>query len=228
MAAPEDFAVLALVKKAMSLEVAGHFARRSEYVRRALSAAEARGVQDCLVVATLQYSVASEIYDDAHHMHKADPTIRLPVEPILSLTMAAAATMQRRRAAGTLLAGCCRTDEVLYAKHVSAYSAMLCDQQAIGTDSTTRVAHDRCASLASNFGYMTFLQVASLACVIVSTTSTTLEERHKCLCIITLIADAIELMMQPRNENFAISVEGVLVMRVQSRMEVDSELKSPV
>ena len=49
MAAPDVSAVVALTNKAYDFGRVGHTARRTEYRERALVAAQALGIQDCLM-----------------------------------------------------------------------------------------------------------------------------------------------------------------------------------
>jgi hypothetical protein len=113
MAALDMSTVVALTNKAFDLKHAGHRARSLEYEERALAAALARGAEDCLVVANLQLDNANSLLKTvAQHLNQRVPGAAPPIGPMFPLFFAAAATVQRRKAAGTLLPGTCRAAEV--------------------------------------------------------------------------------------------------------------------
>ena len=198
-AVPDITAVPALVKKSLDLDAKGHEARHTEYTQRALEAAQARSQDDCLVVAALQHTQAANLFNAVRPQLlqfkeaplSAQHVCPLPAfEGVVPLLLAAVKTLQRRRAAGTLLPGCCRADEVLYAELFNVYTANAPE------------------GAAQFIGYLLFLDIASLALHLLPLMNihvlvVTQEQLRLC---ITFIADAIELYMLPRQ------FEGVYIM----------------
>jgi hypothetical protein len=111
--------------------------------------------------------------------------------------------LQRRRAAGTLLAGACRPAEVEWLQ--CTYEHIL------QHDSDGRAA---AVFIAPFVGYTAYLEAASVAATILLINNTgdfsaTQQQLRACL---PFIADAAELMMQPRiHEEYSLAREGRLV-----------------
>jgi hypothetical protein len=110
MATPDFSAAWALFAKATGLHHAGHLARAREYTSRALAAAQAVGEPDCLIVARLQVDTTTDMLDAADAATDAAQRAGLFRSATETLS-ALMATLQRRKAAGTLLAGACRPAE---------------------------------------------------------------------------------------------------------------------
>jgi hypothetical protein len=111
MAAVDISRVVALVNKAATLEQRGHWARAAEKFAEAITAAQALQQPDCLIVAHLQASRADALL--GHAQTAGVPEAR-QVElrsAFLELLPPAMASLERRKAAGTLLAGACRPYE---------------------------------------------------------------------------------------------------------------------
>jgi hypothetical protein len=205
-------AVVALYYKAVDLEQSGHTARSDEYLARALAAAQALGAEDCLVVATLQLYQADALLEVAFDATKrgTPATVQL-FAPIAALYLAASATLQRRRAAGTLLAGTCRAAEEtwdrLITEHVAARQ---------GHSDVNAAA----AILAPLVGYKTFLNAASFAAhfewaTVSGVLPMSSAQLHEC---VALMADAVELFMLPRIAEAVVSfnLEGVFVKSLKA------------
>ena len=168
-------------------------ARAAAYRERALVAAQALGVTDCLIVATLQLETAdcllnvlAEQSDDGAQRAALHATA---VERFL----AAAATLQRRRAAGTLLPGCCRVAEVNWRRRTSKHQ-----DEADRTNSARMV------------GYGCFMKAACCAVVIIVRTakydfSPTPQLLQACW---NVLADACALMVAPSLPNLVLGHEG--------------------
>ena len=127
MAAPELLNVVALSTKVVDLALAGHMARSLEYSKRAIAAAQALGAEDCLIVAHLQRRHAQMLYNAAVECKTQNGGESQAMEllrSVTSLIIPAAETVQRRRAAGTLLPGACRDAEMMWYKlkhdHINA------------------------------------------------------------------------------------------------------------
>lgn len=208
-ATPDLSAVLAHMKKAVEFQVKGHWARMMEYTQRALTAAEARAQDDCLIVAALQQGLATEVFKPAkaqvfQHCLSGGSISPPSFAPFAQLLFPALSTFQRRRAAGKLLPGCCRADEVLYARFFNEYTAAA--DKAGGYDDTML---DRTAQLA---GYHWFLETACLVAHVLAllllfndTMGLTREQNNQCM---TFVGDAMELIMQPREFDGVLNIEG--------------------
>jgi hypothetical protein len=116
MAAVDVSRVVALTYKADTLASRGHWARAAEIYAEAVAAAQALHQPDCVIVAYLQASQANALLG---HAHTAGVPEARRVELMRSaflqqLLPAAMASLERRMAAGTLLAGTCRPHEVAW------------------------------------------------------------------------------------------------------------------
>jgi hypothetical protein len=200
--------VVLLVNKACELTHVGRVERSAEYERRALAAAEALGAEDCLIVAKLQRFVANTTYvTEVKRWRATDATPQFA--SCVPLFMAAVTTLQRRRAAGTLLFGRCRAAETTFEQRISEHYA-----DALGV----RKARDTAGTVAQFIGYSTFLEVADLAKRLIALINNGLlvispEQLKAC---IAFMADAAEVFLQPRpHENHHLGAEGVFAEAMQ-------------
>jgi hypothetical protein len=201
--------VVTLTNKAFDLEHAGHLARSVEYGGRAIAAAQALGVEDCLIVAKLQLYTVASLYNVAVvHMNQRAPG-EPPFAPVVLLFFDAAATLQRRKAAGTLLAGSCRAAEVEWQRLTDEHTAE------VRQDDNMRNCSPKMAPLV---GYVAFMTAASLAYNVILLANRGLlsvrqEQLRSC---VELMADAAELMMQPRiHEDCFMGEEGEFVQSMR-------------
>ena len=156
----------------------------------------------------------SSVLQLSQQLESAMDTSPLPsCAPVAHLFFAALATLQRRRAAGTLLAGCCRAEEV-------AYSRVMI-KAAIARRGTVEVP-ELCDQLAPFLGYNTFLLEASFAVemlwmIHLGLITATREQLRLCT---VFIADATELLMEPRpfEQDMFLIAEGTLVKIVQEKL----------
>jgi hypothetical protein len=202
---PDVCAVAALYNKAIDLTRVGHIARSAEYSARALAAAEALGAEDCLIVAQLQLKEAMRL-GHAVCIQFPEDSAAAPADafaPALSLFCAVAATLQRRRAAGTLMPGTCRAAEVAFQQLTTEHH----HPEAVGQPAT------------GILGFATFVAAALFAVgfvgmVITGVVRTTPEQLRDC---VVLMADALELIMEPGGQerwptvdesSFAVSMRG--------------------
>lgn len=212
--------VVLLVNKSCELLHAGRIERSAEYERRALAAAEALGAEDCLIVAKLRRYVAHTAFGIELKRWRA--TRATPqFAPCVPLFMAALKTLQRRRAAGTLLFGCCRPAEVAFEQQITEHYADTLEH---------RQARDDAVIAAPFLGYNTFLELASLAQWLFlafhqGNLFISAEQLHMC---VTFMADAVELMLQPRpHERLHIGAEGVMAEAMQLVAQVpDTTVRS--
>ena len=101
--------VVELTCKAFELQEKGHYARASEKGAAAIAAAQELAQEDCLVVAQLQLMNRSMLRGYEQTPGVAAETASAAKEQGFELLLAAFATLERRKAAGTLLAGTCRS-----------------------------------------------------------------------------------------------------------------------
>ena len=200
MATPDLLAVGALRNKAYDLLRCGHRARSLEYFKRALAMAEAHGAEDCLIVAATKVEQARSIMNTAM-MQDVPPSSQL-LGPMIPLTMTALATVQRRRAAGTLLPGACRADEVA-SQRIMLESIATSEEPDVGTASVA-------AALAPLVGYMVFMETANSAqrLLMLANRGVFLVSKQQKRACVVILADAAELYLLPRpHEEFGMSEE---------------------
>ncbi len=107
--------VVALTNKAATLEQRGHWARAAEKFAEAVTAAQALHQPDCLIVATLQAAHANALLGHAQTAGVPEARgVELYRSAFLELLPPAMASLERRMAADTLLAGACRPYEVAW------------------------------------------------------------------------------------------------------------------
>ena len=110
-----------LAHAARKQALGGHYARAVELYERAIAAAEALRQPDCLIVASLR----CRYLEAQHNMSFAAPSgddsddaqrgARVQTVTLFQAHLPAVLeTLERRRAAGTLLQGCCRAHEVAW------------------------------------------------------------------------------------------------------------------
>jgi hypothetical protein len=115
MAAVDLSCVVALANKAVMLTRRGHWARAAEVYAEAVAAAQALHQPDCVILAHLQAARASALLGHAKTAGVPEPQrVEKIHSAFLELLPAAMASLERRKAAGTLLAGACRSYEVAW------------------------------------------------------------------------------------------------------------------
>jgi hypothetical protein len=204
MAAPDVSTVVALSNKAFDFQYAGHRARAAEYFRRAQAAARASGAEDCLVIAILQLFESSEITasESLQHEQQGLPGEAPRSPTVVALFFAAAATVQRRKAAGTLQVGCCRPAEVTWRQLFDQHIA-----EVVQNAGMRRSA----ALLAPLVGYTAAVHVGIDAVKLVLLAEAGLvplsqEQLH--ICLGSSAVNAAELILHPRvHEEFAMGLE---------------------
>ncbi len=115
MAAVDVSRVVALTNKAVTLKGRGHFARAAEVYAEAVATAQALQQPDCVILAHLQASHADALLAYANTAGVPEARrVELIRCGFLELLPAAIAPLERRMAAGTLLAGASRPYEVAW------------------------------------------------------------------------------------------------------------------
>jgi hypothetical protein len=212
MAAPDFSAAWPLYAKWAGLRRAGHVARSSEYTLRALAAAQAVGEPDCLIVALLQVTSAADrlvAADAATHDSRRAGLLRAPFETLF----AAAATLQRRKAAGTLLAGACRPAEEAWYEQASVLMTTTwggCEPEDVAADA---------ADVAPLVGYELFLRTANLMLSVTDRVrlGQLLATPQQLRFALMYAADAVDVMAQPRiHEELVLPCEGQLAGNVKA------------
>ncbi len=125
MAAVDVSRVVALTNKAELLVSRGHWARAGDIYAEAVAAAQALHQTDCLIVAYLQAARANALLGHAQTAGAETRTKELMRSAFLELLPAAMASLERRRAAGTLMAGACRPYEVAWCAAKSVHAVEL-------------------------------------------------------------------------------------------------------
>jgi hypothetical protein len=155
--------VVALSNKAMTLESRGHFARAAEVYAEAVTAAQAVQQQDCVIVAHLQTSHANALLGHANTAGVLEARrVELARSAFLDLLPAAMASLERRKAAGTLLPGACRPYEVAWS------AAKLAHDQAIAANMPNAAVcvpptAEKISAWSAYVGYDAYMLTASIA-----------------------------------------------------------------
>jgi hypothetical protein len=143
--------VVSLSFKAHELRKKGHYARAVEKFTAALAAAQALSQQqDCLMVARLQLDLTTALGAYTTMPGVAAAAKSAALQQSAQMLVAAVATLNRRKAAGTLLPGACRSWPE------QAWCAQLSQLQ-------TRFTADECAKIARCMGYEIYLTAGSYA-----------------------------------------------------------------
>jgi hypothetical protein len=163
MAAVDVSHVVALDKKALTLESRGHWARAAEKYAEAVAAAQALDQPDCVIVAHLQAGHANALL--AHANTAGVPAARrveLTRCAFSDLLPAAMASLQRRKAAGTLLAGACRPHEVAWFAAKTAHCLALAANMP-NAEARVPPTAEEAAAWSAYAGYNTYMLTAAIA-----------------------------------------------------------------
>ena len=197
MAAPDVAKNVALRIKMHDLATKGHNERHVAYLSRALEAAQALGVQDCLITARVQLDMVVSRLQPAltcGDLSARQALFREGTELLLS----AGAALQARRAAGTLLPGALHPWEVAYEVGFLVHFAQL-----LGAKPAVL---SRFKVMAGFFGYATFIYGAGHAANVQS------------LCSIR----AVSLTTAQRDELWALLADGLDMMAASGTTDVAS------
>jgi hypothetical protein len=212
MAAVDVSRVIALTDKAATLECRGHWARAAEIYAEAAAAAQALHQPDCVLVAYLQASLANALLGHADTAGVPEARrVELRRSAFVELLPPAMASLQRRLAAGTLLAGACRPHEVAWCAATTAHpnssptaEEMLAWSAYVGFKKymvTARIALELCARATTN---LCFAQTLNLP--------------EAVACSSVFVASAFDMMQQRKSAHFSI-LETTLVRNAQMVME---------
>jgi hypothetical protein len=185
MSALDISAVTALSCKAETLISQGGYAWAAEKYASAVAAAQALGVADCLVVARLQLEQAACLVGQAASPAVAPEEADGMRRKAFALLPSALKTLQRRKAARTLLPGACRAHEEAYECAVLAQSARL------HMESSPNAAADEPRRYAPLVGYVTFLAAGRLAFARLRCAACTLADAQ---ADVAFVCEAMEVM----------------------------------
>jgi hypothetical protein len=204
-------AITALDNKACELTRKDHHARCTEKRAAALAAAQALGFEDCLISASLQTSLVNAWVTEALAPGAAEADTRIGMErATLLLRDVLLPTLQRRKAAGTLFAGACRSMEVAWCE------AKLRHRAKIGAG--LHAGHDASAVIWKSLfiGYEAYLFTAVVSLIVAAAAPTV----HN-LELVQFAVTAVDLMMQPRDHgNEYLVAEVTLVYQLQHKLSM--------
>jgi hypothetical protein len=191
--------VMALSCKAALLVRDGHFARAAEKFAAAVVAAQSMQLPDCLIVVYLQSDEACMRFAHAKSLDTPVANAATAYESIYCVLLPSMmATLQRRKAAGTLLPGACHAHEATFFSEVQQHRLVIRDQPPM----EPAFLED----LASMFGYATYVGVADIAAswlvlplfFDMRTTPFPTLPHSQLAAHLAFILDGLELAMQPR------------------------------
>ena len=197
MSAAELARVNALEQQTYALKRKGHYARAAEKLGAAVRAAQALRIPDCLITAWLQAYQASfwVLHADVPGMANADGAYSALVQRTLNLTLGCAIpTLQRRRAAGTLLPGACQPlEEAWYAARLRDFAQLRFPEDAVLHSAAAHRVQAR------HLGYEAYLKAATIALHNASMLAR-VGEHDLVRRLVEFVVDAAELMVQPRSD----------------------------
>jgi hypothetical protein len=224
MAAVDVSRVVALTNKAMTLTGKGHFARAAEIYAEAVTAAQALHQPDCVIVAHLQAGHANALL--AHANTAGVPETRrveLWRSAFLELLPLAMASLERRMAADTLLAGACRPYEMAWSAAKLAHGLALAANLPHTAEARVPPTAEEMSAWSAYVGYDAVVFTAAMAlrlCVVCtdlySTRAVNLSEATAVACSV-FVERAFD-MIQRRTEGGS-SAETALVGHAQIYIE---------
>jgi hypothetical protein len=220
MAAVDVSRVVSLANKAETLTSKGHWARAAEIYAEAVATAQALHQPDCLIVAHLQTSHGEALL--MHAKTAGVPEARrteLLRCALLELLPAAMASLERRLAADTLLAGACRPYEVAYFAAKMAHGYALAANAAACVPPTA----EELSAWSAYVGYNAYIRTAGVALELCALrtdvfTSQTLNLPEATAVACSVFVERAFGMMQLRTAD-ASMVEAGLVLNAQIVIE---------
>jgi hypothetical protein len=229
MAAVDVSRVIALTNKALTLESRGHWARAAEIYAEAVAAAQALQQPDCVIVAHLQALHANALFGHAQTAGVPDACrVELLRSAFLELLPAAMASLERRMAAGTLMAGACRPYEEAWCAALSAHGDAL-----LAGNVPSAAVHVRSAAeisaCSAYVGYDAYIRTARIAlqlCALATKVSAVrtlhLTEASAVACS-AFVAGAFGMMLL--RTGAVNSIEAALVHNAQIAIEEDQRFR---
>ena len=201
--------VLALTQKVAELHRKEHHARAVEKSAAAISAAQELAQEDCLVVVHLQLLHITALNEHAQTPGLAVEALSQALYQPLEMVLAVIEALERRRAAGTLLAGACRSwpEEEWYGEYLQRREAL--NRQEPYTP-------EELALLVKLVGYDAYLMAAAAA-----TNAMMVTLFYELPCVepfARFILGAIDLFEQPRLKlwkDFSLASENMVTVTMQ-------------
>jgi hypothetical protein len=224
MAAFDLAMVVSLTVKAKELSEKGHFERCLEKWRAALVAVEAIGAEDCVLVAQFRTEVARVVFE--REFKREGPCVsQATILQLLDTYAAAAASLRRRRDAGTLLPGKCRPiEEQWLFKFLTTRPSEV----------VSRADPQRVRARAELVGYDAFLSVCGcvmgLRCMTMGGGSLERggEAEHAFFSFVCdLCDDTVALMVQPRVEEYGSAIECAIVKGLMLSLQMLEAIHAP-
>ena len=216
--------VLALAHKGYELVRKGHDARAAEKLSRAAEEAEKELLRaDSLVTCALRIQQLEALWHGAASLVTPGDVNGVLHKVFLGL-LSVMATLERRKAAGTLLPGSCRPEEEKFQLAVKRH-----EMEAEGHTQAEIAEH--AAFLVPYVGVGTYLRAAANAVVLVENldelkrTFVVLDEQK--LAAYLFLAGALDLMMLPRNRDKWLAGEPGLVRELRVLIPVASNTDEP-
>jgi hypothetical protein len=226
MAAVDMSGVVALSNKAATLQRRAHWARAAEIYAEAVTAAQELQQPDCVIMANLQASRANALLGHAGTAGVPEARrVELYHSALLELLPAAMASLERRMAAGTLLAGACRPYEVAWGAAVIAHSHTLAAKQPTSAAVFEPSAAQETSAWSAYVGYNTYMLTAQLALKLCELSTDVFSAQTLNLPEATAVACSVFVerafdMIQLRTAG-ASMLEAVLVREAQIGIEED-------
>ena len=214
MATPDVPASIALYEAAEQLRAKGHCARAAEkHGLAAAAAAQELAAEDCLVVAFLQAAQAEAL---CHHGLAPNLPITDAVDVWLTVDSVllphCVPTLMRRKAAGTLMPGCCRATE-------EAWWQLVSERMHLRDGEPAAVARACAEASSPTLGFETYLLAARIVLDVLGLLAPSkLIARELQLSRATFVASGLKLMARPRKLP-VIVVDGVWKGVLPSSME---------
>jgi hypothetical protein len=202
-------AVSALDNKAYELENKGHYARALELRREAVAAAQALGFADCLITACLQLAQIDTWLRHSAAVGELEAGAQMAQHGGVELLRAAAATLQRRKAAGTLLPRACRpTEEAWHAAKFRHHSAVHQGPRA-ALQMRDYCAADDAPLFGPFHGYEVYLTASSWAAKFISWLH---QQGGDTSQLLQLVVSGVDLMLQPQTQHELIMPAEVVLL----------------
>jgi hypothetical protein len=230
MAAVDVSRVVALTNKALTLKSRGHFARAAEIYAEAVASAKSLHQPDCLIVAHLQAAHAATLLMHAQTAGVPEARcVELRRSALLELLPAAMASLERRKAAGTLLPGACRPYEVAWCAAKMVHAEALA---AASLPNAVRVppTAEKISAWSAYVGYDAYILTASIALQLCALATNLLKAQVLNLTEASAVACSVFVEsafdMIQRSTDSASSTEAALVRKAQINIEEQQRFRA--
>jgi hypothetical protein len=195
MAAVDVSRVVELTNKAATHRSREHWARASEIYAEAVAAAQALHQPDCLIVADLQATHAAALFMHAQTVGvpkaRCSELIRFA---LLELLPPAMASLERRLAAGTLLAGACQPYEMAWCASTAAHADALVLAKRPNAGARPAAELAACSAYVGYDAYMCAAGVALKHCEVFSARLLSLPEATTAIACSVFVESAFRML----------------------------------